>query len=216
MLPRRDDLLALVAERRRALGRDVDRLVAARRQHVDVAVRHLRAAARERVRRRGDVLVGLERRLAAAAPAARLAQRRGRYEQLRDRLERDVPLLLRRRGERLAGLAARLQRADPALLRRARKSGWRRPASGSRRRWAASSAAGWRCWTALKATIEGNNPEAILQRGYAIVYDDVGRLLRDPVDAPPGTRITAKLSRGSVRARVERDGPDGGRQISLF
>ncbi len=68
----------------------------------------------------------------------------------------------------------------------------------------------------LTAVIDGRNPEAILQRGYAIVYDDVGRPLRDPIDAPPGTRITAQLAHGSVRARVERDGTNGGRQISLF
>ncbi len=113
VLPRRDDLLALVAEQRRVLGRDVERLVAARRQHVDVAARHLGGAGRERVRRCGDRLIGLERRLAAAAPAARLAQRRGRYEQLRERLARQLPELLRRRGERLAQFAARLARVEP-------------------------------------------------------------------------------------------------------
>ncbi len=216
VLPLRDELLAQVAACARALRRDVERLVSARRQHVDVAVRHLRAAGRERVRRRGDVLIGLERRLAAAAPAARLAQRRGRYESVRDRLERAVPLLLRRRAERLAGLAARLERVEPGA--RAARAGARLALTAERLETALNGFFGRRValLDRLTATIEGNNPEAILQRGYAIVYDDVGRLLRDPLDAPPGTRISAKLSRGSIRARVERDGTDGGRQISLF
>jgi exodeoxyribonuclease VII large subunit len=216
VLPRRDDLLAVVAEHRRTLARDVERLVAARRQDVDVAARHLRAAGRERVRRCGDGLVKLERRLAAAAPAARLAQRRGRYEQLRDRLDRDVPALLRRRADRLGQLAARLERAEPGQ-RVARGEG--RLALATERLEAGLNAFFGRrvaLLDRLTATIEGNNPEAILQRGYAIVYDDVGRPLRDPLDAPPGTRITAKLAHGSVRARVERDGTNGGRQISLF
>lgn len=216
VLPRRDDLLAVVAEHRRALARDVERLVGARRQHVDVAARHLRAAGRERIRRCGDGLVRLERRLAAAAPAARLAQRRGRFENLRDRLERDAAALLYHRAERLTSLAARLERAEPG----------QRVARGEARleRAAERLEGGLNAYFSrrvalldrLTATIEGNNPEAILQRGYAIVYDDVGRPLRNPIDAPPGSRITAKLAHGSVRARVERDGTNGGRQISLF
>jgi exodeoxyribonuclease VII large subunit len=216
VLPRRDDLLAVVAEHRRTLARDVERLVGARRQHVDVAARHLAASGRERVRRCGDGLVKLERRLSAAAPAARLAQRRGRYEQLRDRLERDVPALLRRRVDRLAALAARLERAEPG--RRVARGAARVEAVAERLEVGLSGFFGRRVTLLdrLKAVIEGRNPDAILQRGYAIVYDDVGRPLRDPLDAPPGTRITAKLAHGSVRARVERDGTNGGRQISLF
>ncbi|MEA2719627.1 MAG: exodeoxyribonuclease large subunit, partial [Candidatus Eremiobacteraeota bacterium] len=114
VLPRRDDLLALVAERKRTLLRDVDRALAARRQHVDRAARALAAAARERVRRGGDRLVTLERRLAAVAPATRLAQRRERFQQLRERLEHGIATVVRRRVERVAQYAARLQRADPA------------------------------------------------------------------------------------------------------
>lgn len=61
----------------------------------------------------------------------------------------------------------------------------------------------------------GNDPATILQRGYAIVR--VGeRFLRDPADAPPGTRVSAELARGTLYARVERETADGGKQIGLF
>jgi exodeoxyribonuclease VII large subunit len=67
----------------------------------------------------------------------------------------------------------------------------------------------------LRATFEAYDPEALLQRGYAIVT--VGdRVLTDPADAPPGTRIEAQLARGTVRARVEREGASGGEQTTLF
>ncbi len=68
----------------------------------------------------------------------------------------------------------------------------------------------------FEAKLEGNNPEAILQRGYAIVTDESGKPVRDAAEAPPGTRIKARLARGSLTARVEREGTDGGRQINLF
>ncbi|HYW52648.1 MAG TPA: exodeoxyribonuclease VII large subunit [Dongiaceae bacterium] len=178
VLPRRDDLLALVAERRRTLARDTDRAVTLRRQHVDTVARRLAAAARERVRRCGDRFVGIERRLAAAAPAARLAQRRGRFEQLRERLARDVPALLRRRSDRVSHVAARFD--------------------------------------TIKASLSGHDPAAILQRGYAIVTAEDGRPLTDAGLVPPGSTIRAQLARGSLTARVEREGTHGGRQISLF
>jgi exodeoxyribonuclease VII large subunit len=68
----------------------------------------------------------------------------------------------------------------------------------------------------LAAKLEGNSPEAILQRGYAIVTDEQGRPLRDAAGVEPGARITAQLARGRLSARVEAEGTDGGRQIGLF
>lgn len=216
VLPRRDELLAQVAERRRVLARDVDRIVASRRQHVDAAARHLTAAARERLRRDRERLVALERRLEKNAPSARLAQRREHFENLRARLERDVAALLRRRAEQARTLNARLLRTDPRLRivragERVRRDG-ERLGTAMRRVLDARRAR----WTVLNASLENLNPEAVLQRGYAIVRDDAGRVLRDPQQAPPASRITATLARGVLTARVESEGTDGGRQITLF
>jgi exodeoxyribonuclease VII large subunit len=47
------------------------------------------------------------------------------------------------------------------------------------------------------------SPLATLDRGYAIVTLEDGRVLRDTADAPVGTRIEARLSRGRLRATVE-------------
>jgi exodeoxyribonuclease VII large subunit len=216
VLPRRDDLLAQVAERNRTLLRDVDRALAARRQHVDVATRHLGSSARERVRRLGDRLVACERRLAGAAPAARLAERRGRFEQWRERLGRSAPALLRRRDERVSEYAARLRLADPmqrvaremiACSRRAERLDAAMQRFVERR---------WARFDTIKASLSGHNPDAILERGYAIVTAEDGRPLTDAGLVPPGSIIRAQLARGRLRARVEREGTHGGRQISLF
>lgn len=216
VLPRRDDLLALVAERNRTLLRDVDRAVAARRQHADVAARRLAGAARERVRRCGDRLVTLERRLAAAAPAARLAQRRGRFEALREQLERASAAQMRRRGERVAQDRARLLRADPAVRVARATVAWTSRAdrlTAAMQRYLERRRARFEL---IAASLSGHNPEAILQRGYAIVTAEDGRPLTDAGLVPPGSVIRAQLARGSLTARVEREWTHGGRQISLF
>lgn len=216
ILPRRDDLLRLVAERRRALVRDVERAIATRRQHVDVTARHLAASARARLGGARERLARIERRLGAVAPQARLAQRRARFDEYRERLARAVPALMRRRRERLANAAARLERAAPAV-RVARAvvacTGATAQLDAAFRRLIERRSAELE---KLDAQLEGSNPDTILQRGYAIVTSEDGRLLRDPAEAPPGSRIIATLAHGSLTARVEGEGPDGGRQISLF
>ena len=216
IVPRRDELLRLLAERRRVLERDVDRALAVRRQHVDGARRRLSAAARERTSALRERLGRIERRVAAVAPAARLAQRRGRFEEFRDRLPRTAAALVRRRVETVGQLGARLHRADPAA-RVARAVGdlaarGLQLDAAMRRLVERRRAVLHR----IEASLDGNNPEAILQRGYAIVTDEAGRLLRDAADALPGSRITAQLARGSLKARVEAEGSNGGRQIDLF
>jgi exodeoxyribonuclease VII large subunit len=193
VLPRRDDLLAQVRERGRVLQRDVDRVVTARRQHVDRAAMTLSNAMRERVRRCTERVVQLDRRLEKSAPAARLAQRRARIEHARDRLARAMQPLLRRRAERIAGHATMLDARTARLLER---------------RWAR--------FREVAATFRGHDPDIIKQRGYAIVKDEHGRVLTDAADAPPGSIVRAELARGSLTARVEREGTHGGRQIELF
>jgi exodeoxyribonuclease VII large subunit len=48
------------------------------------------------------------------------------------------------------------------------------------------------------------NPEALLQRGYAIVtHTTDGTLITDANDVPPGTAISIRLKTGELKARVE-------------
>jgi len=155
--------------------------------------RHLVAATRERAGVMRDRLARVERRLAAVAPAARLAQRRARFEELRDRLTRSVPSAMQRRAVRLEGGANRLDTTMGRVIERGRAR-----------------------LQLVETALGGNNPEAILQRGYAIVTDESGRPLLDAAAAPPGSRITAQLARGRLAARVEAEGSDGRRQIGLF
>lgn len=52
------------------------------------------------------------------------------------------------------------------------------------------------------AALEALSPVAILNRGYALVFDANGQLVKDAARLQPGDDVTARVARGSVRARV--------------
>jgi exodeoxyribonuclease VII large subunit len=121
-------------------------------------------------------------RLEAHDPSRRLAERATRLERTAFRFETAIVRAIERRRRALEAAAARLAPA----------------ARGSHDRRAQRLAL-------LGARLDGNNPEAILQRGYAIVtYGDA--IVRDPSAVPAGARIDARVARGTLSARVEPDG----------
>jgi len=52
------------------------------------------------------------------------------------------------------------------------------------------------------ASLEALSPVAILNRGYALVFDAKGRLVKDAARLNAGDDLSARLARGQVRARV--------------
>jgi len=65
------------------------------------------------------------------------------------------------------------------------------------------------------ASLEALSPVAILNRGYALVFDAKGRLVKDAARLNAGDDLSARLARGRVRARVtatERSEPESGKR----
>ena len=52
------------------------------------------------------------------------------------------------------------------------------------------------------ASLEALSPVAILNRGYALVFDAKGELVKDAARLKAGDEVSARLARGRVRARV--------------
>jgi exodeoxyribonuclease VII large subunit len=50
--------------------------------------------------------------------------------------------------------------------------------------------------------LQGLDPRAILERGYAIARDQNGKVIREASDVAPGSEIETILWRGSLRSRV--------------
>ncbi len=65
------------------------------------------------------------------------------------------------------------------------------------------------------ASLEALSPVAILNRGYALVFDAKGRLVKDAARLKAGDEMSARLARGRIRARVtatERSDPESGKR----
>jgi exodeoxyribonuclease VII large subunit len=54
-----------------------------------------------------------------------------------------------------------------------------------------------------RARVEEMSPLKILERGYAVVFDDSGALVKDAAQVNKGDSIRARVARGEIKARVE-------------
>src|SRR5262249_15176124 len=54
------------------------------------------------------------------------------------------------------------------------------------------------------ATLEALSPVKILERGYALVFDSTGALLKDASQLSPGDETTARAAKGSFTAQVKK------------
>jgi exodeoxyribonuclease VII large subunit len=66
----------------------------------------------------------------------------------------------------------------------------------------------------LAARLESVSPEAVLKRGYALVFDAAGHALTSAAAVPPGARLRLKFDDGDVRATAD-GGKPASRQGSL-
>jgi exodeoxyribonuclease VII large subunit len=55
----------------------------------------------------------------------------------------------------------------------------------------------------MTARLQGLSPLSILDRGYALVFDASGKLVKDAAQVHPGDDISARLSRGVIEATVK-------------
>jgi exodeoxyribonuclease VII large subunit len=63
------------------------------------------------------------------------------------------------------------------------------------------------------ATLAALGPQATLDRGYAIVHRTAdGGIVREPAEAPAGTRLWLRVARGELPATVDADQADDSRR----
>jgi exodeoxyribonuclease VII large subunit len=56
----------------------------------------------------------------------------------------------------------------------------------------------------LQHQLKALSPVAILERGYALVFDSSGKLVKSTAQVDPGDEISARLAHGTLTARVEK------------
>lgn len=180
-----DGLRDRVRHAQQQLERATQALVYARTQRVDAAENALVPAVKNVVHTALQRMRKLEHTLDRLTPQQRVGGRALRLTDLRARLD-----LLR--GRVLEPKRVRLGRALTAL------AGERSLALRAKRE----------RLNVLNATLCGADPNAPLERGYAIVTRN-GKPLTDAGLVAPGDAIEARLRRGTLLARVERSSSDG-------
>jgi exodeoxyribonuclease VII large subunit len=146
-------------------------------------------------------------RLPASRTESRLAQLLRRLEQRLDdlagRVEESVHAQLRALRKRTDELKAAVLRHDPRQLlavskQRLASRHSRLELAVTHRLHEASALRG-----SLDARLNALSPLAVLERGYALVHDEAGRVVRDAARLEMGETVVTRVSRGSFRSRVE-------------
>lgn len=172
----REDSLVQLESVFAALGAGQYRLIERAALRLDRAVASL-VSPRQRLAQQGERLMALRHRLARAAPGM-LERQLSRVDALRSRLAYARPDVDRRRRE-LAGPLLHLARAAQRHV--------------SRRTEGLAS---------LMQTLEALNPRKILGRGYAIVRDEQGGLVKSGQGLNAGDRLSLELSQGGAEVAV--------------
>ena len=174
--PQRAALLAALSANRQALRRQMERELTRRAQQLDWLSRRLQHPA-QRVETQRQQLLNLKRRLDHAFSQARQVERNALA-----RLGRRLLMARPATGEfarRLEALKARLPGAYRQML--ARKTG---------------------DLARLGTSLAHLNPQAVLERGYSIVTDDAGVILRDADSLEPNQPIAVCFASGQANAIV--------------
>ncbi len=185
----------VVPEKREVL----DRIATARRK-MEQSVRYRLAEAWNRLHERGiDRAAGLVRR--------RIGRSQQRIDELGFRLRDEIRRRLERDHRRWAELDARLRRKDlrlelAALRHRLEKA---ETAMGENLKLRLAAARGR--LDPLAAQLAQLSPLAVLERGYAIVQNREGRVIKEAVQAPAGTDLAVRLWKGRLGVKVTESDP---------
>lgn len=150
-----------------------------------------------------DRALWLQRRLAQLHPGVELRQRAQRLDDLEQRLIRVVRSDLGARRRTLMQLSAELRQHSPVLHVAAARRRLDVAQAGI------AAALGQRMGklsnrlSVAARTLDAVSPLATLRRGYAIVTNAAGTVVTDAQTVRSGDVIDARLTRGTIRARVE-------------
>ncbi|HEV2620281.1 MAG TPA: exodeoxyribonuclease VII large subunit [Acidobacteriaceae bacterium] len=134
-------------------------------------------------------------------------RRSQRLDDLRRRIESAMVRRLRTRSNRIAALTERIERQNPSLRLTLARRRLDRAEHRLEQLTISIVGAPRNRLERTAARLIALSPLAVLSRGYAIVYTEDGRLLRNSATAQRGQKIRARLAQGSLTARVESTDP---------
>jgi exodeoxyribonuclease VII large subunit len=172
-------------------------------QRLDELDQRMAHAMRRRLAGHLERLRWLKGRAALVSPSARLIQHMRRLTDIEQRISRAMRHVQSMRVAQFRDCRSRLWQASP--LARVRAAAVRQAALGVRLQAAGleSVRRARERLLPLVRTLNAVSPLATLERGYAIVSNERGEILRDAADAAAGTIVEAQLARGRIRAKVQ-------------
>ncbi len=172
-----------------------------RQECLDAAQAAFLALTAQQYRNMERAALRLDRAVAMlVSPQQRVQYQRERLHGLHQRLMRCASSALDRRRPHLDLLLRRLGHAEPAVeaRRRTLEQTIARLVGCAPRQMAVQQA---RVLSAVQ-TLEALNPRKILHRGYAIVRDEQGRLVKNALDLNRGDRLSLELGQGGADVKV--------------
>lgn len=131
-----------------------------------------------------------------------VAQERAGVREARRRAWGAVTARLGRERERLDALRSRPVLARPELLVEAHADQVSRLRAGAHGAMVARLSAGEAEVARLAAQVRALSPQAVLDRGYAVVRLGDGTVVRDPAEAPAGTDLRVRVAAGELAGVV--------------
>jgi exodeoxyribonuclease VII large subunit len=167
---------------------------------IGILVARLRRSVARDLETRMQVLDHLSRRL--VHPGRRLEAQHALVAQLSTRLAQAVTRALDRQRWTVRDLIERSRRHLPPLALLSLRAGQlgERVAAASQRQLAERAAR----VDALTRSLSHLDPRAVLERGYSIVRDETGRIVRRSREVASGDRVDITFAEGGASARVER------------
>ncbi len=187
-----------------------------RRKWLDALTRleeRLVLAGRQQIRRRRDIIADLGGRL--KHPRQQLQEKAQRLDELDTRLQQRAGQLVSNARERLHQLDIRLnaRRPDRQIQQQQERL------SGHRERLELAMRAELRTrnerFRAVASQLELVSPLATLGRGYAIVQDASGNIIRSSSETVPGDAVTSRLAEGTLYCRVESTEPGDSEGVAV-
>jgi exodeoxyribonuclease VII large subunit len=130
-------------------------------------------------------------------------RRQQRLDEASFRLERAERQLLERSHRRWEIASATVRHFDARLLLAGIRQRIEADTSNLAAAMHARMLAGRAALDRRNAALEALSPVAILNRGYALMFDAQGKLVKDATRLEPGDQVSARVARGSLRARVD-------------
>jgi exodeoxyribonuclease VII large subunit len=177
-------------------------------EHLALLAQRLQRAARYAVMQARERFARASIESALSRISAAINRRQQRIDELSFRLEAAWRSQMQQKSQRLQSLAVTIQRHDAMqriqLLRErlyslSAKLMHAQQATAQRRRSGLQS---------LERQLTSLSPLSVLNRGYALVYNDSGVLLKNSADTTPGSVLSIRLASGSLESRVTKTKPE--------